>query len=583
MISLDKLGVNAGADQSSLKHNFLNTYEKIISNNYLPHCKIVIISNQNPYELAHIFSERFPHALISVHTYKKNIDERETIQLKQNVLFTHHLSLDNLLESFIHEMNIDFLIEDGSNLKSDKLSIFKNTFYNLNPNGIYFAEDLHASYIEKFIDNEGFDIIDFLQLMVKISTMPSLEGQIFTKDDIEFSKIIDSITFKGKLAIISKGVRTFKGLRDQEAVKLILENKISGNVLLNDLPSKTFTAKNVSIGHPEKFTYRHPSEFKIFTPYINVYRNANCKPGQVVWVDNYLIPDSFRMQHTKNLANRHITNYANTFHRVDTQTPNYKLIGDYLYLDSEFPSHFGHFTSEVISRLWAWNILKENHPELKVLLSVQPNKSLPSFVRKILNSFGILDSEICTFEGQVIVENLYTACPQYVIGSHIDPQINKTWDRISKGFSGGEAKIKGKKLFIARPTKGVRKCLNPEVLEDRFKENGFEFFNPENFSWEDQIRTFDQADTIAGYAGSGMFNAMFCSNIKNMIAIGADSYNAYNEHFICAIKNVNLYYIWGDSSIKHGKFWDAKAFSSDFTFNYERDEGFLLDVLRNFS
>ena len=63
--------------------------------------------------------------------------------------------------------------------------------------------------------------------------------------------------------------------------------------------------------------------------------------------------------------------------------------------------------------------------------------------------------------------------------------------------------------------------------------------------------------------------------------MGADSYNSINDHLICSAKNIELDYIWSDSLIKHGKAWSLKAFMSDYNFNYERDEQYLDDALKN--
>lgn len=578
MITLDELGVGLAADQSSLRHNYLETYEKIISDNFVANCKIVIISNQNPIELANIFSQRFPQATIDVHSYKDKFRESICDNIK-NVFFTYHDSLEVLLSRDSIFSNIDFVIEDSSNIKSHKLKIFKKLFLKMNTHGIYFIEDLHASYMPNFVDTEGDGIIDYLNKIITCNSLPTSEKSKCENINIELCNVVDSITFKNNLAIVAKKGMTLQGLRSDEILTLLSEDVISGENLYSESRPDDFLPVNSSIGHPLEYLKRHQKKFSLFSPYINKFNNINCRPGQLAWVDNFLIPDSFRMQHHKELSHRYLKNLGNSFYRFDIKNISYNLKGNYLYLDSEYPAHFGHFTSEIVSRLWAWDILKKEIPDLKVLIGLNSRKPLPGFSKKILNAFGIPDADICTFQDHIMVENLFTACPQYVIGSHIDPKIKITWDKISEGITGGEAKLKGNKIFIARPEKGVRRCLNPDKLEETFREYGFEFFSPEKHSWEDQIRTFSQANVIAGYAGSGMFNTMFSSGVRSMIVIGADSYTAKNEHFICSVKNIDLYYIWADSELKQNNGWNKSAYASDFKFNYERDESFLLETL----
>lgn len=579
MNSLDELGMQLKLHQSSLRNNYLNIYEHEIISRWAGKCKIVIISDDIPEHIASIFSMRFPKSEILILTYKKSFDSSKFSVLK-NVNFHTFNSIKELLDWSCNIGLANVIIEHSANYKSHKINLFKSLFLHLKDNGVYFVEELHAKFISVLIDCDGDDINEYLDKLINLKISPQEIKKNQEKLTVSIAEHIEKVTIQGKLASIYKTGRTFKGLRPKMAKDLIDKKIISGEIIFESSTPDSYNGKNFSNGNNiELLRNRHKNPFKIPASYINRYSSTSCYPGQVVICDNFILPDTFRMQHHKNLSNRHLNSLGDFFYSLKSIVKTTDLKGDYLYLDSEYPSHFGHFTSEVVSRLWAWKHIKSKVPSLKVLISVDKQKQLPSFSRKILNSYGIEDVDIVTFDEPVKVENLFTASPYYVIGSHAHPNINETWLDIANGVKDGNPKIEGNKLFIARPNNGERKCVNPDRLEDIFINAGFEFFHPENHSWEDQIQTFSKAKYIAGYSGSGLFNIMFCRNATHVISIGSDSYNAVNEHLICSIKNINLDYIWADSLIKQGTSWSEKAFKSDYSFNYERDENYLLDVL----
>ncbi len=580
MQTLDELGLRLNLSQASNANNYLHSYEKEIDTRFDGKCRIVVLSNNsNRIKISNILSERFPDSNILVLSYIKDANTKPNL-ISEKINSINFNSLQELLTWTKNIGKVDIIIEHCSNYKSHKIVLFKELFLYLRTNGVYFIEELHAKFIPQLNDCNGYDILETLFNICNLKISPT---EIKNGSELfitSLSNHIDEITIKSKLAMVSKKGTTFRGLRSEQSSTAFECGALHGLNVLTSCTPETFQVKTSFSGNSQKLLNRHRVEIKIPPSYINKYTNAVCFPGQVVYQNNYLLPDSFRMQHHPKLINKNIKHLDNYFYSLPHEENPEKLAGDYLYLDSEYPGHFGHFTSEVISRLWAWKKLKITIPHLKVLLSMPKGKGLPSFAKSIFNSFGIPDEDITLFHSSVCIKNLYTASPYYVIGSHVHPEMNEVWNSILKGVKGGETKIKGNKLFIARPVTGGRKCLNPDRMEEAFKKSGFEFFSPENYSWEDQVRTFCKAKYIAGYSGSGLFNTMFTDNTKRLISIGSDSYTAVNEHLFCAVKNIHLDYIWADSLIKHGGSWSVKAFMSDYEFNYERDEKHLADILK---
>lgn len=74
------------------------------------------------------------------------------------------------------------------------------------------------------------------------------------------------------------------------------------------------------------------------------------------------------------------------------------------------------------------------------------------------------------------------------------------------------------RVFISRQGQERRKILNFDEMMDVLSTFGFEAIRPEELSIEDQIRLFDQAETIVGASGSGLASIVF-SDAASLIEI----------------------------------------------------------------
>ncbi|WP_223509406.1 DUF563 domain-containing protein [Rahnella sp. GSA61A] len=577
MFSLDALGLEQKLPQSSYKNGYLSIYEKELSYFENEKFKILIISNQNQINLGNVFSKKYPLAEIHIASYGVESDTNFSVG---NIRFHKFKSVDDLALS--HEFNqLSAIIEHGNNKKSEKIKLIKSMFLKLISGGFYFIEELHAKFIQGLSDCDGPHAIDLLNSIAQAKICPPNAKSSYGSLAASLSNICKKVELRGRLGVMVKEVDTFKGIRNYQAIEMISDGLLDGKLVFNDESHSNFDAKIKTKTNSASLESRFPKRFKTPNSFIVSYEDAVCYPGQIATKGSVALPDSFRLQHHNNLSNKNLTQvYDDNFIINDNTSTSTTLHGSYLYLDSEFYCHFGHFTSEVVSRLWSLEKIRFIDGPVKVLLSLEKGKSLPGFVKAILNRFDVSDCDIVTFDSPVHVEKLYCATPMYVIGSFINPEIKYVWNKIgSTGISRKTGK-KDRKIFIARPEGGRRKCLNPERVERLFLESGFEFYHPENHPWEEQEKVFSEATEIAGYAGSGTFNAMFSSSIKKMFIIGADSYTANNEYYICAIKGIDLTYIWADSLVKHDNGWSPQAFISDYEFNYERDEEFIIKELK---
>jgi capsular polysaccharide biosynthesis protein len=135
-------------------------------------------------------------------------------------------------------------------------------------------------------------------------------------------------------------------------------------------------------------------------------------------------------------------------------------------------------------------------------------------------------------------------------------------------------------VFVARSGAGKRLCHNTEQVEQLFLDAGFVRVYPERFPVAVQAKMFAEAEVVAGYAGSGMINAVWSAGEAARIVLASRSYPAINEFQLGRHFGSQIYYFWCDPDVPvspHGM--TKRAFHSDFTFDVARDGPALTELL----
>ena len=113
-----------------------------------------------------------------------------------------------------------------------------------------------------------------------------------------------------------------------------------------------------------------------------------------------------------------------------------------------------------------------------------------------------------------------------------------------------------------------------------FAGNGFEIIYPEEYDLAIQARIFREAEVVAGYAGSALFNLIFSGSPKHVIVVSSESYTAKNEYVIASAAGHRVDIAWCAAEIPMPRgHWDTRAFNSAFSFDFEREGRFLSEVL----
>jgi capsular polysaccharide biosynthesis protein len=402
--------------------------------------------------------------------------------------------------------------------------------------------------------------------------------------DVEgLGRSLEEVHVHSKVLRVVNGARVAPKLREEE-VDAVLEGRPELGARLEVLPALTWTATCAYDVNREADPY---VQTRLDVPPMTLrrYDAPTCSRGQVVTRDDILFPETFRQNWMERLANIYVVERAPRFGTVrrDISAPD-DLPGAWFHLDSEWPGHFGHLLTEQLSRMWAWDRVRELEPDVKVLLTLQHDREpavLAPFEIEVLGAFGITPDDVHVFTAPCRPERLYTATGMFSLPRVIHPDLAAVWDRVGDHVvrTAPERERPGR-IFVSRRPSLKRSCHNVAEVEDFFAGRGFEIVHPEDHPLAEQIALFRAADTIAGFAGSGLFSLAFCRTPKRVVALGPDAYTARNEYLIAALRGHDLTAVRSRSDLEHPHgSWTQQAFASRFTFDFDDEGRFLADRL----
>jgi capsular polysaccharide biosynthesis protein len=372
-------------------------------------------------------------------------------------------------------------------------------------------------------------------------------------------------------------------LREEHTNEFLrLRGDAAGRVLEVREPSVLESRATVTQSASER-ARKLPERYDVPAVSLREYHDVHCAPGQLVWQRNVLLPDSFRHNQRPNLGNRYTVGLGPLFARPKQRARHvHRLEGPYFYLDSEFRGHFGHAMTEQLSRLWAWPQAKAAEPGLKAVMALNKRRELAQFEIDLYSAAGIAAADLVLVRDTVHVDSLFAATPMFSQPDYVHPDLAGVWRAVATNLAAAAPERDySRKVFCARRT-GKRPCRNAVQVEELFAEHGFDVIFSEDYPLSEQARIFQEADVIAGFAGSALFNLSLCNGPKHVIMISSESYIAQNEYMIASLLGHRLDIAWCRPEIPMPEDrWWVRAFHSPFTFDFEREGRFVADVLVN--
>lgn len=213
---------------------------------------------------------------------------------------------------------------------------------------------------------------------------------------------------------------------------------------------------------------------------------------------------------------------------------------------------YGHWIVDILPRVWFYkNFFGREFSNTKYVFPLDT----PQFARSILQNFFDIDAKsIINYD----VTRQDIKASKLIVPSlmHVDHFFYNIVNHFVSYVVGKCSKMKskddidyGQKIYVSRrkfresSESYMRSISNEEEIEDLISKEGFSIIFPEDYSWEDQIKIFSNADVIVGEAGSGLHNAIFSDFGTTVICI-----NPINQvqGTIAGLRRQNIAYLKED-------------------------------------
>ncbi|MFD1824922.1 glycosyltransferase family 61 protein [Mumia zhuanghuii] len=583
--SLDAIGLRRGVPQASAALDHLHAYEAAVDGMAMPLTEVVVVGRAYATALADTFAERYPEATVHVLAAPWNPPEGVSDQEPLDNVRRHPWHGSGGFSAILSVLPRPQLLVIALHRKTlGQVTALRKLHGYVEAGGVLAVEHIDRTPGDKTVADVGESVRAVIEEAVRRSPEPpAAHGWSSWLD--AFAHSLESVSYHRDLALVTKRHTLLRMLHIAETVPVLEARYGEGSPVtgLLELPGTTFT------GRAEVTTHgRGPDvaagPFTVPPLALRHYTRAQTYPRQLVSYGDYWLPDSFRHQYAPRLRHPGLVRSSDDMAVIRPRwRPDQHRTwdGTLYYLDTEYPGHFGHVSTEVVSRLWGWERAREEHPDIRPLISLRPGQSrVPQYVHDILTAYGIPRSSIVTQYGDEVldVENLVAADPEFENPRYVSPAIAQTWARIREAFADIEPPLRAERIFVTRSSR--RLCHQGPAIEHLFADRGFAIVHPEQYSYGEQVQLFARARIVAGYGGSGMFTMMHAPQAR-IILISGDGYRAQNEALIAAVNGNDIHYFWGRSIPQERDPTMRKiAFGDDFTFNLRRHRWALRRLLR---
>lgn len=405
----------------------------------------------------------------------------------------------------------------------------------------------------------------------------------------ELSRSIGSVRVEGDFTILTKrGDHVFKlHLDEMEEVASARWGPTWADTLVRLEPYEYSMAGKLVLANVGPVRQDHRS-ISVPERVLRRHHDVTLSRRMLLRRENLALTESFHHPHQVALRHPRLMDVSLMMARDPTRGEARDLEGSYFLLDTNYPGHFGHVTTEVLAMMWGWLELQRRGVEARPILSTFVERTeVPAFQLEIFEAFGIErdDLEIVRGNDVVRIPELYTATQQFESPRWVDREITTSWKLLEahlrrRAAESGESGLEAERIFISRRPGDKRNCVNSAEVEEYFRRRDFAIYFPEDHSYLHQVETFARAKKIAGFGGSGMFNMMFAPH-ADVLILTSDGYSARNELLLAAANGNDLTYVWGPAEqrpIKLGRH-DRRSFRADFTIDLQAHRR----VLRRFT
>ncbi len=355
--------------------------------------------------------------------------------------------------------------------------------------------------------------------------------------------------------------------------------------VLTTLPGVQFTSRAVVRSSGE---VRLPEQLDAPPVSLREYDDVTCLGRQAAYVSTpgagFVLPESYRHPFKRRLRNVAFAEWAPRFVREPPPTQA-RLSGPHFLLDSYVRGHFGHALTDQVGHLWGLRPALERHPDLRALLFARPGEAPAEWELALLEAGGVARDRVVVAHEPTRVERLVCTSPMFGMPAYVHPGIATTYDVVGAALADrAPTDVPGPRRIFCTRRPGKRTCHNASEVEALFAEHGFAVVHPEDHPLPVQARMVRDAEVVAGFAGSGMFQIALAGGPKHVVLVGSESYTASNEYLISSVLGHKLDLVLCRPDVpKTAQRFDNASYQSDFTYDDGREGVFLHSVLAELS
>lgn len=223
--------------------------------------------------------------------------------------------------------------------------------------------------------------------------------------------------------------------------------------------------------------------------------------------------------------------------------------------------NYYHFIYDTLPYLITFFHLKSKIYSIKLLMNYPNSQSTEfyKFVKEFLKLLNIGDEDIIIVDPNTIYKNLYVSSSYtHGIDSNLPPrtEIYDLYNKIVTNIkSKGSKKPFPKKIYVSRRTHlnsdksnigtdytSKRKMVNEDELVNYLSQKGFSEVFTENYSTEDKILMFANAEHVVGAVGGGLCNVLFSQPECKLTAIISPTFLDVNYRFKYSLDGIDVTY-----------------------------------------
>jgi capsular polysaccharide biosynthesis protein len=290
-------------------------------------------------------------------------------------------------------------------------------------------------------------------------------------------------------------------------------------------------------------------------------------PRQLLVRDGKILPDSFRRisprhshVHLERTDKKMLRGKADLEPRQIIEEPVY-------YFDGEHMGHYGHFTLEVLSRLWHWSEYASRSGSRPQIVCTK----VEGFALELLKPFGIERRDIHFLDKPTLLKNVTVASQAYILEQGVSDRAFEVWNTIGKFYDRPSGPVR---IYVSRLSwQKQRILLNESDVEGVFRQYGFDVIYPEQLSVAEQVGVFRNAEIVAGPSGSGLYNCVYSGHRGRRVILASSKFVTFNDVLVNQGTHSTICYITGaPAENKSGMF-------ANWTIDLKLLESFLKDFL----